>query len=66
MPATSVSSAAASNMPRYTDIGPPGSANALMSFRKLPVASLAPERRIGIDRRGAAGGQVAGEKRGAD
>jgi len=29
-------------------------------------ASLAPERHIGIDRRGAAGGQVAGEKRGAD
>lgn len=32
----------------------------------LPYASLAPERHIGIDRRGAAGGQVAGEKRGAD
>jgi hypothetical protein len=34
--------------------------------RNLPIASLAPERHIGIDRRGAAGGQVAGEKRGAD
>ena len=34
--------------------------------RTLPIASLAPERHIGIDRRGAAGGQVAGEKRGAD
>ena len=32
-PATSASSAAASNMPRCTNIGPPGSANALMSFR---------------------------------
>ena len=31
-PATSAS-AAASNMPRCTNIGPPGSANALMSFR---------------------------------
>jgi hypothetical protein len=34
--------------------------------RNLPIASLAPERHIGIDRRGAAGGQVAGKKRGAD
>ena len=34
--------------------------------RNLPIASLAPERHIGIDRRGASGGQVAGEKRGAD
>jgi hypothetical protein len=35
-------------------------------FGSLITASLAPERHIGIDRRGAAGGQVAGEKRGAD
>jgi hypothetical protein len=35
-------------------------------LRQLPIPSLAPERHIGIDRRGAAGGQVAGEKRGAD
>ena len=34
--------------------------------RNRPIVSLAPERHIGIDRRGAAGGQVAGEKRGAD
>ncbi len=38
----------------------------LCFVRNLPLASLAPERHIGIDRRRAAGGQVAGEKRGAD
>ena len=32
-PTTSPSAAAASNMPRWTNIGPPGSANALISFR---------------------------------
>ena len=32
-PTTSPSAAAASNMPRWTNIGPPGSAKALISFR---------------------------------
>ena len=46
-PPTSASSAAASNMRRCTNIGPPGSANALMSFRftgvneyRRPIASV--------------------------
>jgi hypothetical protein len=34
------SSAAASNMPRCTNIGPPGSANALMSFKFTGVNGL--------------------------
>ena len=36
-PATSDSEAAASNMPRLTNIGPPGNAKALISFRLTGV-----------------------------
>jgi hypothetical protein len=49
-----------------TELGAFHDVPAQLAAENLPIASLAPERHIGIDRRGAAGGQVAGEKRGAD
>ena len=51
-PTTSPSPAAASNMPRLTNIGPPGSAKALMSFRLTGVNEVLEDRVVEIRGRG--------------